>query len=80
MAKSLSGVGFEALKSDIHVALTPDQGKRIRYHAIAIAAPTESVPPRHPGCSQFWTVHPRAPFSFMSFQAPDRSVTRSAAT
>ena len=46
MAKGLSGIGFGALKSDIHVGLTPDQGKRIRYNAIAIAAPTDRVPPR----------------------------------
>ena len=39
-------VGFEATKSDIQVALTPDQGKRVRYHAIVVAAPTTSVPPR----------------------------------
>ena len=41
-----SGIGFGALKMDIHVGLTPDQGKRIRYNAIAIAAPTDKVPPR----------------------------------
>ena len=47
MVKGLSaGVGFEAKKSDIYVALTPDQGKRVRYHAIVVAAPTASVPPR----------------------------------
>ena len=46
MAKGRSGVGFEVLKPDIHVALTPDQGRRIRYHAVAIAAPKVSVPPR----------------------------------
>ena len=33
-------------KPDIHVGLTPDQGKRIRYNAIAIAAPSERIPPR----------------------------------
>ena len=50
MAKGLSGIGFDALKSDIHVGLiTPDQGKRIRYNAFAIAAPTDKF---HPGCSQ----------------------------
>ena len=38
--------GFDAQKSDIHVGLTPDQGKRIRYNAIAIAAPSEWIPPR----------------------------------
>ena len=31
--KGLSGIGFEAQKSDIYVGLTPDQGKRIRYQA-----------------------------------------------
>ena len=46
MAKGLSGIGFGALKSDIHFGLTPDQGKRVRYNAISIAAPTERVPPR----------------------------------
>ena len=46
MAKGLSGIGFGALKLDIHVGLTPDQGKQIRYNAIAIAAPTDRVPPR----------------------------------
>jgi len=46
MVKGLSEIGFEAQKSDIHVGLTPDQGKRIRYNAIAIAAPTDKVPPR----------------------------------
>ena len=35
-----------ALRSDISVGLTPDQGKRIRYQAIAIVQMTESVPPR----------------------------------
>ena len=46
MVKGLSGIGFDSLKTDIHVGLTPDQGKRIRYNAIAIAAPTDKVPPR----------------------------------
>ena len=46
LVTGLSGIGFDALKSDIHVGLTPDQGKRIRYNAIAIAAPTDKVPPR----------------------------------
>ena len=46
MVKGLSEIGFDAQKSDIHVGLTPDQGKRIRYNAIAIAAPSERIPPR----------------------------------
>ena len=46
MVKGLSEIGFEAQKSDIHGGLMPDQGKRIRYNAIAIAAPTERIPPR----------------------------------
>ena len=46
MVKGLSGIDFGALKSDIYVGLTPDQGKRIRYNAIAIAAPTDRIPPR----------------------------------
>ena len=46
MVKGLSEIGFEAQKSDIHVGLTPDQGKRIRYNAIVIAKPSERVPPR----------------------------------
>ena len=46
MAKGLSGISFGALKSGIRVGLAPDQGKRIRYNAIAIAAPTDRVPPR----------------------------------
>ena len=37
---------MEALRSDICVVLTPDQGKRIRYQAIAIVEMAESVPPR----------------------------------
>ena len=41
MVKSLSGIGFEAQKSDIYVGLTPDQGKRVRYQVIAIASPTD---------------------------------------
>ena len=41
MVKSLPGVGFVAQRSDICVGLTPDQGKRVRYQAIAIAAPTD---------------------------------------
>ena len=43
MAKGLSGVGSEATKPDIHVALPPDQGKRVRYHAIIVAAPTAGI-------------------------------------
>ena len=43
---SLTTIGMEALRSDICVGLTPDQGKRIRYQAIVIAAMTEAVPPR----------------------------------
>ena len=39
-------VGMEALRSDICVGLTPDQGKRIRYQAIVIAAMTDTAPPR----------------------------------
>ena len=35
-----------ALRSGICVGLTPDQGKRIRYQAIAIATMTDTVPPR----------------------------------
>ena len=46
MVEGLSGIGFEAPKSDIYVGLTPDQGKRIRHQAIAIASPTEKIPPR----------------------------------
>ena len=45
MVKCLSGIGLGALKSDIRVGLTPDQGRRIRYNAIAIAAPMDRVPP-----------------------------------
>ena len=43
---SLTTVGMVALRSDICVGLTPDQGKRIRYQAIAIVAMAEYVPPR----------------------------------
>ena len=43
---SLTTVDLEALQSDICVGLTPDQGKRIRYQAIAIAAMADSAPPR----------------------------------
>ena len=46
MLKGLSGVGFDAVGSDIHVGPMPDLGKRVRYQAIAVAAPTSSVPPR----------------------------------
>ena len=45
-ADGLTTVGMEAQRSDISVGLTPDQGKRIRYQAIAIAAMTDTVPPR----------------------------------
>ena len=44
--ESLTAVGMVALRSDISVGLTPDQGKRIRYQAIAIVEMAESVPPR----------------------------------
>ena len=44
MVGSLTTVGMEALRSDICVGLTPDQGKRIRYQAIVIAAMAEYVP------------------------------------
>ena len=47
MVGSLTTVGMEALlRSDICVGLTPDQGKRIRYQAIAIVEMAESAPPR----------------------------------
>ena len=46
MVKGLSQISFDAQKSDIHIGLTPDQGKRIRYNAIAIAKPSERIPPR----------------------------------
>ena len=46
MVKSPTGFGFEAHRSGICVGLTPDQGKRIRYQAIAIVALTDKVPPR----------------------------------
>ena len=46
MVKSLLGAGFVAKRSGICVGLTPDHGKRVRYQAIAIAAPTDKVPPR----------------------------------
>ena len=76
MAKGLSGIGYCALKIDIHVGLTPDQGKVIRYNAIAIAAPTDKVPPRLLASG---TAHQRASFSSMSSRASDRSAMRSAA-
>ena len=77
MAKSLLGVGFIAQRTDIRVGLTPDQGKRVRYQAIAIAAPTDKI---LPGCTQSWTGSLRASSSFMGFRALDRSAMRSAAT
>ena len=43
---SLTTVGMVALKSDVCVGLTPDQGKRIRYQAIAAVEMAESAPPR----------------------------------
>ena len=43
---SLATVGMVALRSDVNVGITADQGKRIRYEAIAIAEATDSVPPR----------------------------------
>ena len=46
MPKGLSGVGFDAVGSDIYVGLIPDLGKRVRYQAIVVAAPTSSVPPQ----------------------------------
>ena len=46
MVKGLSGIGFEVKQSDIYVGLMPDQGKRVRYQAIAVASPTDRVPPR----------------------------------
>ena len=46
MVKGLSGAGFDAVGSDIHVGPMPDLGKRVRYQAIVVAAPTSSVPPR----------------------------------
>ena len=46
MVCSLKTVGMEALQSGICVGLTPDQGKRVRYQAIVIAAMAEYVPPR----------------------------------
>ena len=46
MVKGLSGVGFVEVGSDVHVGLMPDLGKRDRYQAIVVAAPTSSVPPR----------------------------------
>jgi len=52
MAKSLTEAGFEVQRSGICVGLTPDQGKRIRSQAIAIAKAiaiavlTDKVPTR----------------------------------
>ena len=46
VVKGLSEVGFDAVGSDIHVGLMPDLGKRVRYQAIVVAAPTSSFPPR----------------------------------
>ena len=48
MVDSLTTVGLVALRSGICVVgLTPpDQGKRIRYQAIAIVAMTDTAPPR----------------------------------
>ena len=46
MVDSLKTVGMVALPSDISVGVTPDQGKRIRYEATAVAEMTESVSPR----------------------------------
>ena len=44
--QSLTEAGFEVQRSGICVGLTPDQGKRIRHQAIAIAVLTDKVPPR----------------------------------
>ena len=47
MASQLSTTaGMVALRSDISVGLTPDQGKRIRHQAIAVVEMAESAPPR----------------------------------
>ena len=46
MVGGLTAVGMEALRSGICVGLTPDQGKRISYQAIVIAAMVDYVPPR----------------------------------
>ena len=46
MAKGLSQIGLDAKQSDIHVGLTLDQGKRVRFNAIVIAKPSERMPPR----------------------------------
>ena len=46
MVGSLTTAGMVALRVDVNVGLTPDQGKRIRYEAIAVVEMTESVPPR----------------------------------
>ena len=46
MVNSPKMVGMVALPSDISVGITPDQGKRIRYEATAVAEMTDSVSPR----------------------------------
>ena len=46
VVKGLSQIGLDAQKSDIHVGLTPDQGKRIRFNAIVIAKPPKRMPSR----------------------------------
>ena len=46
MVGSLTTAGMVALRSDISVGLTPDQGKRIRYEATAVVEMAESAPPR----------------------------------
>ena len=46
LVDGLTTVGMVALRSDISVGLTPDQGKRIRYQTIAVVEMAESVPPR----------------------------------
>ena len=78
MAKGLSGVGFDAEGSVIYVGLMPDLGKRVRYQAIVIAAPTSSAPPRLAGILDGSPEGIKS--SFMSCQVSDPSETRSAAT
>ena len=46
LVDSLTTVGMVALRPEICVGLTPDQGKRIRYQAVAIVEMAESAPPR----------------------------------
>ena len=46
MVRGLSEIGFEVQQSGIYVGFMPDQGKRVRYQAIAVASPTGKVPPR----------------------------------